>query len=132
MFLTKLTLEVAGEQTFILTSPLVYQEDSMIITVYPGFDFDGASIPQVLWSIIGSPMTGGYQKAACLHDALYSSKLFSKKHCDLIFYRAMIGEGTNSFKAYIIYSAVKIAGGWAYEDSPDIQKYRNLVNISLI
>ena len=29
---------------------------------------DGASIPKILWSIVGSPYTGQYRKASVIHD----------------------------------------------------------------
>lgn len=29
---------------------------------------DGASIPQVLWSVVGSPYTGEYRNASVVHD----------------------------------------------------------------
>lgn len=33
-----------------------------------GFRFDGASIPRVLWSLIGSPFEPDLMTAACVHD----------------------------------------------------------------
>src|ERR1700674_3220752 len=40
-----------------------------------GLVFDGASIPQALWSIIGSPYTGLYRRAAVIHD-FYCTNLY--------------------------------------------------------
>lgn len=91
-FTTQLDIKVIGKQAYEVDSPLVYERENQIIQVNPGFDFDGASIPQALWGIVGSPMTGGYQKSACLHDALYASEYFPRDECDAIFLEAMESE----------------------------------------
>jgi len=130
LFKTNLNIEVIGYQTFILLSHLVYENDDLVITIHPGFDFDGASIPQIFWSIIGSPMTGRYQRAACLHDALYASRLFDRSYCDNLFYQAMIREGVPKFKAKLIYYAVRAGGQKAYDEGSVIV-YRELVQVDL-
>ena len=55
-FTTELCLKVIGEQAYEVMAPLVYENEQVIIQVNPKFDFDGASIPKALWSVIGSPM----------------------------------------------------------------------------
>ena len=81
-FQTELCLKVIGDQAYEVMSPLVYNNGIEQVTVHKGFDFDGASVPQCLWSFGLSPMTGGYQRSACLHDALYASQSFDRKICD--------------------------------------------------
>jgi len=78
-----------------------------------GFVTDGASIPKVLWSVIGSPMTGKYVPVAVLHDYLYSKKCVydvSFKKANLIFYAGMLKVGVNRFKAFLMYKAVCLFG----------------------
>ena len=59
-FKTELCLKVIGDQAYEVMAPLVYNNGIEQVTVFKGFDFDGASIPKPLWGIIGSPMTDGY------------------------------------------------------------------------
>lgn len=124
------SLEVRQEQpdVFMLTEPLVYKNSKYIIKVYPGFDFDGASIPKIFWSIIGSPMFGKHVRAACLHDALYASKLLSREDCDKLFLEAMETEGVNWLTRKLMYRAVRLAGASAYDEG-DFVHYRNLVKV---
>ena len=105
-FTTQLNIKVIGAQAYEVDSPLVYERENQIIQVNKGFDFDGASVPQMLWGLGLSPMTGGYQRAACLHDALYASELFERKVCDDIFLEAMEADGVGYFKRYAMYWAV--------------------------
>ena len=62
-----LDLQIVNENVFILNKDKTVESLGYNVTVKKGFDFDGASIPKALWSFIGSPLTGGYQRAACLH-----------------------------------------------------------------
>jgi len=83
-----------------------------------GFVTDGASIPKVLWSVIGSPMTGKYVPVAVLHDYLYSKRCIYKvsfEEANEIFYRGMLKLGVNRFKAYLMYRAVCMFGKSHFE-----------------
>lgn len=130
-FSTPLDVRIKGEQLFTLVLPLVYENKKYTITVYSGFEFNGASIPQALWSIVGCPMGGLYSAAACLHDALYTSKLFDRKTCDKFFYEAMISCGVDKATAIEMYLAVRAFGQSAYDDRTYLPESRNLVNIAI-
>ena len=133
MFTTKLNMEVIGEQAYEVKSPMVWEDEECIIQVNPLFDFDGASVPQCLWSFGLSPMTGGYQRSACLHDALYASEYFDRAMCDELFLKAMESEGVGYFKRYAMYNAVR-AFGWTVwkghnkEEVNDYKKYVTFIN----
>ena len=128
-FQTELCIKVLGKQAFEVTAPLVYNDGIVQLTVNEGFDFDGASIPKALWGIIGSPMTGGYQRAGCLHDALYASQLFPRETCDWYFLEAMESDGVGYFKRYAMYWAVRAFGGSSYanDNKEEVNAYRKLV-----
>ena len=130
-FKTELCLKVIGDQAYEVMSPLVYNNGIEQITVFKGFDFDGASIPKPLWGIIGSPMTGGYQRAACMHDAMYAAQLFERKVCDRLFFEAMCSEGVDTVRRHLMYWFVRMFGGKSYEDSSieEVEKYRKLVEV---
>ena len=128
-FKTELCLKVIGDQAYEVTEPLVYDNGLFIIQVNPKFDFDGASIPKPLWSVIGSPMTGGYQRAGCLHDALYASEYFDRQTCDGIFLEAMASDGVSYVKRYAMYWAVRSAGWtvWKNHNEEEVNAYRKYV-----
>ena len=103
-----------------LIEPFSYyidKKDGIIITVPKDFISDGASIPRIFWSLIGSPMTGKYIAAAFLHDFTYFIKTFSRKKSDLIFLNAMKILKVPKIKRKIIYYAVRVGGKWAWKNS---------------
>ena len=128
-FVTDLEIKVQGEQVYEVIAPLVYENLDKRITVKAGFDFDGASIPQALWSVIGSPMTGGYQRAGCLHDALYASEYYERSVCDKLFLDAMESDGVNYVKRYAMYYAVRSFGWavWKGHKKEEVNEYKKFV-----
>ena len=128
-FTTRLNLEVMGEQAYEVVSPLVYENDECIIQVNPKFDFDGASVPQCLWSFGFSPMTGGYQRSACLHDALYASEYFEREYCDKLFLEAMESENVGYMRRMSMYYAVRSFGWtvWRNHKKEEVNDYKRFV-----
>ena len=128
-FLTQLELKVIGNQAYMVTQPLVYQTTGMTIQVGVGFDFDGASVPQPLWSLGLSPMTGGYQRSAALHDALYAGEIFEREICDNIFLEAMESDGVGYCKRYAMYWAVRSFGWtvWKNHKQEEVNAYKKFV-----
>lgn len=123
--------DMSRDQTWILESPLIYENETYRITVLPGFDFDFASIPWFFRRVL--PKNGAkYDRASCLHDALYASKIFDKQYCDLIFYNAMLEDGVNALVASLMYEAVDTFGDSAYNESDDLIRYRNLVKVEVL
>lgn len=115
----------------ILVEPLVYENEQFIITVYPNFDYDGASIPWLFRRVL--PREGmSYERAACLHDALYASRVFSKEISDKLFLEAMLSDGTGAAVANSMYKAVDWFGMDAYLDEPEeMPYYRSLVRVEV-
>lgn len=129
MFTTNLELKILGTQAYEVTEPLVWNDNLSIIQVNPKFDFDGASVPQCLWSFGFSPMTGGYQRSACLHDALYASEYFPREICDVLFLEAMESEGVGYMKRYSMYYAVRSFGWtvWKGHKNEEVNEYKKYV-----
>ena len=126
MFLNNIHMTQESPDVFILTDKLTYQNDKYTIEVLRGFDFDGASIPRIFWSIIGSPMFGKHVRAACLHDALYASRLLPRDECDALFLEAMQVDDVGWLTRKLMYRAVRLAGKKAYDDGDD-KPYLDLV-----
>jgi len=97
-----------------------------IIRVKKGFVYDGASIPRLFWSLIGSPFTGTHTRAAFIHDALYAGEIYDRKTCDWIFLQILQQHGCSWIKRNILYFAVRTFGGfvWRNHTEKNTQKAR--------
>jgi hypothetical protein len=75
---------------------------------------DGASIPRILWAIVGSPYTGDYRRASIVHDkATEDPALPAKKRkaADRMYYHACLFGGCRKWEAIVQYLGVRI-GAW--------------------
>lgn len=79
------------------------------IIVPSGFVFDWASVPMIFGNIIQrvEPRT---LSSACIHDYMYTNKIYKRSKCDKIFYEALIVSGTRKWKAKCMYWGVRL--GW--------------------
>lgn len=90
-----------------LLSELRYTDPDGVIWVAPaGSVVDGASIPRVLWSLMGGPFEGKYRNASVLHDVAYDQKSRPWKQCDRMFYNAMRCSGVGATEAKTMYYAL--------------------------
>ena len=120
--------DVSNDNAWIVQEPLVWEDDKYEIKVLRGFDFDFASIPKIITNIL--PKNGQeYDRAACLHDALYASQWLPKAECDRLFYEAMLSDGVSKYRAWTMYTAVRLFGHSAYKDNNRAEGdyYRKLV-----
>jgi len=106
--MNKLILTPSGFKTYKLIESFTQIINKKRITVPKGYKTDLASVPRLLWVII--PPFGRYSQAAVIHDYLYANSGYSKKECDLIFYKLMIKYGTYKWKAKLMYLAVSLFG----------------------
>ena len=90
-----------------LLSELRYTDPEGVIWIAPaGSVVDGASIPRVLWSLMGGPFEGKYRNASVLHDVAYDQKTRPWKLCDRMFYNAMRCSGVAATEAKTMYYAL--------------------------
>jgi Protein of unknown function (DUF1353) len=75
-----------------------------------GTRVDGASIPQALWSIVGSPFTGKYRDASVIHDYYCDTRRRPWRDVHRVFYEAMIVSQVSEARAKLMYAAVYFAG----------------------
>lgn len=73
---------------------------------------NGASIPEALWSSVGSPYTGDYRRAAIVHDVACSTPGVEREAADDMFYSACLAGGCSKIQAKALYLGVRI-GAWA-------------------
>ena len=122
--------DMSKDYCWILKEDLVYENDTYIITVKAGFDFDFASIPWLLRRVL--PKNGkSYDRAAAIHDGLYASQALPKAICDAVFLEAMLVDKTNETIADAMHLAVKVGGASAYNDTEELEKYKELVKVVL-
>lgn len=120
-FTTPLKLEFVSDNHWLLTEPFEYHvgsEDSTeVITVPAWFGTDFASIPKIFWNIL--PPQGDYGKAAVIHDYLYATHgldgKYTRKQCDQIMLEGMKVLGVSGLARWLIYTAVRWFGGWAWD-----------------
>lgn len=79
-----------------------------------GFVFDGASVPQMLWSFMDP--AGEAFEAACVHDYLYETSLKTKDYADKAFRSMLLRYGVDAYKAEVAYRAVRRFGKGSYSN----------------
>lgn len=86
------------------------------LLIKKGFEWDGATIPRFLWSIIGFYPAGILLVPSLWHDYVYYNKGFvngvfiSRNMSDLLFYEHLIISGVKVSTAKRIYKAIRIFG----------------------
>lgn len=94
-------------RTMQLAQPFAYVDSHDIRwTVPSGVKVDGASIPSVFWSLIGSPYTGKYREASVIHDYYCATKSRHWKAVHRVFLDGMLARGVNKTQAELMYLAV--------------------------
>lgn len=71
-----------------------------------GWIVDGASIPQIAWSVIGGPFEGSYRNASVIHDVACDQKQRPWRDVHRAFYTAMLAAKVDPIKAKVMYGAV--------------------------
>lgn len=130
----ELKVNIVDEYVFILLEDIVVESLGYKITVKKGFDFDGASIPQALWSLYGNPLSGKFRIAALVHDALYASAELPRELADAIFLDLMKQHEVGYVKRKTMYFAVRSAGWyvWRGHEEAEVKKYKEFIDVEKI
>ena len=83
------------------------------VEVPAGFVTDGCSVPQIAHTMI--PKWGAGAKAGVIHDKMYITHERTKDQADNLFYECLKELGVNQVLAWMMYQAVRIGGGSAWE-----------------
>ncbi len=127
----ELKVNIVNENVFILSEDKTVESLGYSVTVKKGFDFDGASIPKLLWSIYGSPLNGNYVVASLIHDGLYASQKVSKSISDKIFLDIMKQSNVGYIKRTSMYLAVRVFGGKDWKEASEYKdEYMDYVNVN--
>ena len=79
---------------------------------------NGASIPEALWSSVGSPYTGDYRRASIVHDIACDTPTVNRAEADKMFYFACLAGGCSKLQAKLLYAGVRI-GAWTSNLLPE-------------
>ena len=71
---------------------------------------NGASIPRIFWTLVGSPFVGDYRRASVLHDVACRKKTGVSRDVHRMFYEAMRADGVDGDTALKMYTAVRLFG----------------------
>jgi len=113
---------IPNTNNIVLTEDLHYwcARTQRTYIVPAGFISDCASIPKVLWPIIGHPFDARWRKEAVLHDWFYRSTtpIVNRKTADQIFYDGLRANGLGYMKAQSMYFGVRIGGRTGWSSNP--------------
>ena len=110
---------IKGKNKIYLEKTLEYWDNrSKQLFVIPiGFESDCASIPKILWTIVGHPFQAKSRRPSVLHDFLYTNRVVKRKVADQMFYDALIEEGMEEIKAQAFYLCVRLYGKKIYDNN---------------
>lgn len=94
-----------------LLKPYSYVDSCGLVWDVPaGAKVDGATIPQIFWSITGGPFEGRFRNASVIHDWFCDTKSRPWRNVHRMFLEGMLTAGVAPAKAKIMYAAVMVGG----------------------
>lgn len=114
--LTEWVVEVGEDIHMALMRPFFYEDPhAHSWKAEAGYRTDGATIPRALWTVVGSPYTGNYRRAAIVHDVACDdagNDSGRRRAADRMFYHACRAGGCGVRQSIILYLGVRIGGIW--------------------
>jgi len=87
------------------------------ITISAKFIFDGASLPRIVWTLLGLyPMHHKVQAAAGVHDALYRTHYTTRWVADVVFFSLCRNDGLDWFRCSVMFVALRVCGVIAWHN----------------
>ena len=98
-------------ELMMLKKPFGYVDSKGVEWDVPsGYISNGASIPSMLWSVIGAPLSGPYRYAAVVHDYYCEVQNRPWEQVHEMFFEAAVSRGTDPELAKILYAGVMLGG----------------------
>lgn len=101
---------IPEKELYRLHEEVTYALGEKSVTVPAGYEYDGASIPELFWIQIGTPFHPSFMPAALPHDRGYDTHEHPKEWFDELFYRVLIKSGVPHLKAKLMFDAVHMFG----------------------
>lgn len=103
---------------------LYVRPDQSAWPVLEGAQVDGASIPRLLWPLIGGPFEGQYRNASIIHDYYCDNEERDWQTTHQMFYEAMRCKGVGAAKAKVMYYAVyRFGPRWSTASAPRLESF---------
>jgi hypothetical protein len=115
---TPLRVEFRARGRVALLSPLRWRTTTTHIVIPKGFETDGASIPPIMWPVMGHPLSGSLVKATTLHDWEIVTRHAPSPVVHRRFYEALRSLGVGRVRAALLYAAVRCFGPRFQQTAP--------------
>ena len=125
-------IAVIDELNVRLCAPWQISTSAGIMVCQPGAESDGASIPEIIWSIPGfSAFEGDTLPAAFAHDQLYGGELCDRATADNVLFDLLRANGVSWMRAKSYWMAVRTFGGltWSQHTSSSIAETRQFAKL---
>lgn len=104
-------LDGESDRDMVLLEDFGFRDSSGKLWLAPkGTKVDGASIPRLFWTLVGSPYTGRYRRASIVHDYYCQTRAEPWEAVHRMFYDASIAAGESSSRALTMYAAILAKG----------------------
>jgi hypothetical protein len=126
-------IALPGKDCFALEDDYRFKVGALDVWIPAGFAWNGASIPQALWSVMGGRYEPETAQASLEHDWFYLFHGVSRAQADQHFFTRCREMGEPLFKARAMYWALRMFGGthWptSTEDKEQIAEIRKMISI---
>lgn len=112
---------------------IVYSDIAGRLLIPSGFLTDGASVPRAVWSIL-SDTDPDILYPSYAHDLLYAlrgqlpGRSFTREQCDQVIHELMLLSGCPSWKADLVYMALRAGGRKAWNEGVEDSKLKSAQN----
>jgi hypothetical protein len=120
--------DYALAETYAAWLPLIGAQ----IVISAGFRTDGASVPRIVWTLLGvDRLHPSIAAAAVVHDALYAAHYTTRAQADRIFFQLAKRNGLAAHRAAIMWAALRAFGWIAWRRKrAAVEKARRVVDIT--
>lgn len=113
-----------GHLCELVTDYVYVRPDGTAWPVAAGARVDGASIPRLLWPLIGGPFEGKYRNASVIHDFYCANEVRLWRDTHRMFYEAMRCAGVGAAKAKVMYYSVyRFGPRWSLAAQPKFESF---------
>ena len=122
---------VPGADCMELEQDYCFEVAGLTIWIPKGYRWNGASIPQLLWGVIGGRFEPDRLLASMEHDWIYLCHCVTRKQADTLFNARLKEAGDPAWKRAAMYQAVRVFGGGSWptskEDRAQLDRVRALL-----
>ena len=90
------------------------------VKIPKGFEWNGASIPNVAQPLVGSPFDSDLMAPSLTHDYCYQTGCIPRAEADKLFRKLLIHNGVSKQRAKLMYKAVVYFGGSHYNYEKEV------------